>query len=144
MITHSGRGRGARLDALSAHAFALLSAVEAGQLPLDRVDDEISTTVEQAQTLASTGTVLAGTHALHHLVHGRLAEAQRHARDAIAWDRDRVARADDLVTLSEALAGLGEDGESASALRESRGLWPDNPRLTAASANVRSRGLAAT
>ena len=107
---HAGRARRPRRGPpgwtrCSAHAWALLCAVEAGQLPLEQVEDEIAATLQQAQRLASTGTVLAGTHALHHLVHGRLAEAVEHAREAIVWDRDRSTRADDLVTLAEALAG---------------------------------------
>jgi len=142
LVANAGRGRTARLDALSAHAFALLAAVEAGQVPLEKVDSEISSSVQKAQDLASTGTVLAGTHALHHLVHGRLSEAVAHAREAIAWDRDRVRRADDLVTLSEALAGLGEDSEASSSLRESRALWADNPRLKSAASTLRSLGVA--
>ncbi len=142
LVANAGRGRNARLDALSAHAFALLAAVEAGQLPLDKVDGEIGATVQQAQDLASTGTVLAGTHALHHLVHGRLADAVHHAREAVAWDGDRVRRADDLVTLSEALAGLGEDVEASASLRESRSLWADNPRLHTAAITLRNLGAA--
>ena len=62
-------------------------------------------------------------------MHGRLGEAVEHAREAIVWDRDRPTRADDLVTLSEALAALGESEEAASALAEAESLWPDNPRL---------------
>jgi Flp pilus assembly protein TadD len=124
------------MDALSLHAFVLLCAVEAGDLSLDRSEDEIATTVQQAQRMASTGTVLAGTHALHHLLHGRLSEAVEHAREALVWDRDRSTRADDLVTLSEALAGLGEGGEAASAMTEARQLWPDNPRLAGVLANL--------
>ena len=54
------------------HAFVLLCAVEAGQLDLEANEDEISSAMQQAQRLASTGTVLEGKHALHHLVHGRL------------------------------------------------------------------------
>src|SRR4029450_8394929 len=107
-----------------------------GELSLDRVEDEIATSVQQAQRLASTGTVLAGTHALHQLAHGRLAESVEHAREAIVWDRDRSTRADDLVTLSEALAGLGESGEAASAMTEAQQLWPDNPRLAGVRANL--------
>ena len=80
--------------------------------------------------------LLAGTHALHHLVHGRLAEAVEHAREAIVWDRTAPTRADDLITLSEALAGLGEYDESASAMGEAQSLWPDNPRLAGARANL--------
>ena len=45
-------------------------------------------------------------------------------------------RADDLVTLAEALAGLGESEESASAMSEALQLWPDNPRLTGVRANL--------
>jgi hypothetical protein len=142
LVANAGRGRTTRFDALSAHAFALLAAVEAGQLRLEKVDAEITSSVQQAQDLASTGTVLAGTHALHHLVHGRLAEAASHAREAIAWDGDRVRRADDLVTLSEALAGLGEDVEATSSLHESRSLWADNPRLRSAAATLGNLGVA--
>ena len=52
------------------------------------------------------------------------------------WDRDRATRADDLVTLSEGLAGLGEPVEAASALRESQSLAPDNPRLAGVRVNL--------
>jgi len=143
-VEHAGRLGTARLDALSAHAWALLCAVEAGQVELDRVEDEIATTLQQAQRHASTGTVLAGGHALHHLVHGRLGEALEHAREAIAWDRDRQTRADDLVTLAEALAGLEEGEEAGSAIREAVDLWPDNPRLTSARANLQEMNVVTT
>ncbi|MGI8901215.1 MAG: succinate dehydrogenase/fumarate reductase iron-sulfur subunit [Nocardioides sp.] len=135
-LQHARRGRIARMEASAAHAWALLCAVEAGQLELEKVEDELAGTIQQAQRLASTGTVLAGTHALHQLVHGHLSEAVEHAREAIVWDRDRFTRADDLVTLSEALAGLGEDDEAASAVREAEQLWPDNPRLAGVRSNL--------
>jgi succinate dehydrogenase iron-sulfur subunit len=141
-VEHAGRGRGAQREALNNHAWALLCAVEAGQLPLERYEDEVSSTLEQAQTLAGTGTVLAGTHALNHLVHGRLAEAVEHARDSLQWDRSSQTRADDLVTLAEALAGLGQDEEAASAINEARSLWRDNPRLASARSNLRDMGVA--
>ena len=48
------------------------------------------------------------------------------------WDQDRLTRADDLVTLSEALAALGEAQEARSAMAEAQSLWPDNPRLAGA------------
>jgi succinate dehydrogenase / fumarate reductase, iron-sulfur subunit len=143
LVANAGRARTARLDALSAHAFVLLCAVEAGQLDLADNEEEISTTLQRAQRLASTGTLLAGKHALHHLVHGRLGEAVEHAREAIVWDRDRPTRADDLVTLSEALGALGESGEARSALREAEKLWPDNPRLPTARSALGGMGLAA-
>ena len=143
-VEHSGRARGARQVALNNHAWALLCAVEAGQLDLERTEDEINSTLQQAQRLASTGTVLAGTHALHHLVHGRLAEAVEHARESLKWDRSDRTRADDLVTLAEALAGLGEHDEAASAIREARSLWPDNPRMASAGSNLRDMGVSAT
>ena len=132
-VAHAGRGRSARQSALAALAWELLCAVEAGQLPLDRVEAEAATTLQEAQRLASTGTTLAGTHALHQLLHGQLAEAAEHAREALAWDRDQSARADDLVTLSEALAGLGHSAEATSALLESRQIWRTNPRLAGVS-----------
>jgi len=135
-VEHAGRRRTTRQGALSAHAWELLCAVESGQLKFDAVEDEVATTLQQAQRLTSTGTTLAGTHALHHLVHGRLAEAVEHAREAIEWDRDRSTRADDLVTLSEGLAGLGEPEEATSAIRESESLRPDNPRLAGVRNNL--------
>ena len=133
---NAGRSGNARLVSLGGLAWELLCAVESGQLELDRVEDDIATSLQQAQRHASTGTTLAGTHALHHLVHGRLGDAVHHAREAIVWDRERTARADDLVTLSEALAALGESEEAASALAESQSLWPDNPRLAGVKANL--------
>jgi succinate dehydrogenase iron-sulfur subunit len=144
VVQHVGRGRTARTDALTAHAWALLCAVESGQLSLERTNDEIAGTVQQAQRLASTGTVLAGVHALHHLVHGRLAEAAEHAHEAILWDRDRTTRADDLITLAESLAGLGETEESVSAMTEAQQLWPDNPRLAGARANLEDMNVVTT
>jgi succinate dehydrogenase / fumarate reductase iron-sulfur subunit len=141
-LQHAGRARTARMEASGAHAWTLLSAVEAGQLDLDKVEDEVAATIQQAQRLASTGTVLAGTHALHQLVHGHLAEAVERAREALVWDRDRSTRADDLVTLAEALAGLGEDEESASAMLEAQQLWPDNPRLVGVRSNLEDMHVA--
>jgi succinate dehydrogenase / fumarate reductase, iron-sulfur subunit len=144
LVENAGRARTTRLDALSAHAFVLLCGVEAGQLDLGHHEREISSTMQQAQRLASTGTVLAGRHALHHLVHGRLGEAVEHAREAIVRDRDRPTRADDLVTLSEALAALGETDEALSALSEAESLWPDNPRLATARAALNAMGASAS
>jgi len=141
-VQHAGRGRTARLDALTAHVWALLCAVESNQLSLDRIEDEIAATLQQAQRAASTGTVLSGAHALHHLVHGRLAEAVEHAREAIAWDRDQYTRADDLVTLAEALAGLGETDQSASAMQEAEQLWSGNPRLAGVRSNLEEMNVA--
>jgi succinate dehydrogenase iron-sulfur subunit len=134
----------ARMHALNNHAWALLCAVEAGQADLDEHDDAITTALEDAQQIASTGTTLAGTHALNSLVHGNLADAEAQARDALAWDRDSKSRSDDLLTLSEALAGLGETAAAASALAESRQLWPSNPRLAGATANLGEVGVSAS
>jgi succinate dehydrogenase / fumarate reductase iron-sulfur subunit len=144
LVDNTGRSRTGRLDAMTLHTWTLLCAVESGQLPLDRVEDEIASTLGEAQRAASTGTVLEGAHALHQLINGRLAEAAEHAREAIAWDRDRYTRADDLVTLSEALAGLGEGDEAADALSEAQGLWPDNPRLAGVRANLADMNVGTT
>ena len=131
----------ARMKALNNHAWALLCAVEAGDLDLETVDDEIASSLEEAQSIASTGAVLAGTHALHHLVHGRLGEAEDQARDSLAWDRSRRERSDDMLTLSEALAGLGSPDAASSALTEATHQWPGNPRLAGATANVGEVGV---
>jgi succinate dehydrogenase / fumarate reductase iron-sulfur subunit len=144
LVENTGRSRTGRLDAMTAHSWTLLCAVESAQLPLDRVEDEIATTLGEAQRAASTGTLLEGVHALHQLVNGRLAEAAAHAREAIAWDRDRYTRADDLVTLSEALAGLGHGDEAADALGEAQGLWPDNPRLAGVRTNLAEMNVVTT
>ncbi len=130
VVAHTRRGRSSREQALGAHAWSLLCAIEAGQIPLDRVQGELASTLQEAQSLASTGTVLAGTHALHQLVHGHLADAVTQAREALAWDRDRSTRADDLVTLAEGLAGLGRTADARAALEDSTRQWPGNPRLT--------------
>jgi succinate dehydrogenase / fumarate reductase iron-sulfur subunit len=143
LVHNAGRARMLRLDALSLHVFVLLCGVEAGQLDLQVYEEEIASTMQQAQRLASTGTILEGKHALHHLVHGRLGNAVVHAREAIVWDRDRPTRADDLVTLSEALAALGEGEEARSALAEAESLWPDNPRLATARVALDAMGAAA-
>ena len=135
-VSHAGRGRNAQQGAHAGRAWELLCAVEAGQLSAERAEAEVTASLQHAQRLASTGTTLAGTHALHSLVQGRLADAVAHAREALRWDRDRATRADDLVTLAEALAGLGETGEAQSALAESRHLWPDNPRLASVRSNL--------
>jgi succinate dehydrogenase / fumarate reductase iron-sulfur subunit len=140
-LAEAGRGTNNRRAALAAHAWVMLCAVEAGQLDLENCEEEIASTLQQAQRLASTGTVLAGSHALHNLVHGRLAEAVEQGRETLHWERPRQTRADDLLTLSEALAGLGEEGESESAMRESLALWPDNPRLASARSNLREMGV---
>ena len=132
LLAIAGRGRKAQFTALSAHAWALLCAVEAGQLPLEKVQSELATTLQKAQDLASTGTVLAREHALHKLVHGHLADAVSHAREALAWQRERDRKADVLVTLAEGLAGLGEKDAAASALADATKNWPDNPRLRSA------------
>jgi len=140
-IAHAGRGGVSRQDALNRHAWVLLCAVEAGQLDVEQHEEEISNSLHQAQRLASTGTVLAGTHALHHLVHGQLSEAVEQARDSLKWHRARQTRSDDLITLSEALAALGHEEEAASAIDEARSLTPDNPRLTAARSNLQDMGV---
>jgi cytochrome c-type biogenesis protein CcmH/NrfG len=64
-----------------------------------------------------------------------------HARDSLRWHRSRQARADDLITLGQALAGLGEHDESASAMGEALSLSPDNPRLAGARANLQDMGV---
>ncbi len=143
-VAHAGRGRGPRQEALADRAWAMLCAIESGQLDLARHEDDLAATLQQAQRLASTGTTLAGAHALHHLVQGRLAEAVAHAREALQWDRSRQTRADDLITLAEALTGLGEQEEAASAMREALSLWGENPRLSAVGSNLRDMGVATT
>ena len=104
---------------------------------LERIEDEIAAAVQQAQRLASTGTVLAGTHALHQLVHGRLAESVEHAREAHRLGPrpvDPGRRPGH--PLRRRWPGLGESEESASAMAEAQQLWPDNPRLAGVRANL--------
>jgi len=47
------------------------------------------------------------------------------------------------VTLSEALAALGETEEALSALSEAESLWADNPRLATARSTIEEMGAPA-
>jgi len=129
LVQRAGRSRDARMAALNNHAWALLCAVEAGQLSLDECAAEIEASLADAQRAASTGTVLAGTRALEHAVHGRWAESERFAQESLSWTRSRRERADELLTLALALAGQGRHDDAADALAESRAANPHNPRL---------------
>ena len=59
---HAGRSGTARLEALGGHTWELLCAVESGQLDLDRVEDEIATSLA-ASTTAGQHRHHAGGHA---------------------------------------------------------------------------------
>ena len=137
-VATRSRTKGSQLSALSTHAWTLLCAVEAGQLPADPYADQAADALRQAQRLASTGTVLAGHHALLAAVTGRYADGERQANEALSWDRPKRERADSLLTLARSLAGSGRREEAAQALEESRALWPDNPRIAGVERHLHS------
>ena len=105
-------------------------------------EDEIAAALQQAQRLASTGTVLAGTHALHHLVHGRLAEAVEHAREAHRLG-PRPARPAPTTWSRWPRRSPGWARARSRRPRWPRPqqLWPDNPRLAGARANLQEMGV---
>ena len=128
-VEKPGRGRQAKLDAHASHAWALLCAVEAGQLGRERAADEIASSLQQAQRLVGTGTGLASVHALHALLFGDAGEAERHALESLSWHRGRKEDAESHLTRSKALTDLGRDEEAADELAKAKELWPANPRL---------------
>jgi len=129
VLAAPGRATGARLAALQAHAAHLLRGVESNQLRLADQEGEISQTLDQAQHLTQGGTTLSGLHALHALVAGDAAEAQRLAAESLSWHRSSQEQADALLTQSRALTLAGSADAAAAPLTRSRQLWPDNPRL---------------
>ena len=112
-VEHAGRGGTARLDALGGHAWELLCAVEAGQLELDAVEDEISASIVACAAACEHRHRLspAPTRCTSSCTAGWPRRSSTPARRS-RWDQDRAARADDLITLSEALAALGESDEA--------------------------------
>jgi succinate dehydrogenase / fumarate reductase, iron-sulfur subunit len=130
----AGRGRAARMEALSNHVWVLLCAVEAGQVPLADVEEEATSSLATAQELAGTGTVLASTHALASACRGHWADAEQEARESLSWQRSPREQSDDLVTLARVLGATGRHADAQASLGEARRRWPDNPRLPGAEA----------
>jgi len=136
-VTRESRGymgarrRGARLEALGNHAWALLCAIESGQLPLDAYDEEITSTLDEAQRLASSGSNVLGTRALHLVLRGEPDEGAALAAEALSWGRGDDDRANNLLTLAGAHASGGRADQAREALDEARQLDEGNPRLPA-------------
>jgi succinate dehydrogenase / fumarate reductase iron-sulfur subunit len=135
-LGHVGRGKPARLQALDNHAWALLCAIEAGQLPIDAYDAEIAQTLREAQRLASSGANVLGSRALHETMRGRSSDGAELAQDSLSWQRDDQGRAQDLLTLAEAYADDGRPDEARAVLEEARQLDPANPRIPAVEKRV--------
>jgi succinate dehydrogenase / fumarate reductase iron-sulfur subunit len=130
------RRRRARLEALGNHAWALLCAIESGQLPLEAYDDEITSALQEAQRLSSTGSNVVGTQALHQVLRGRPDEGMRLAGEALSWRQDDDDRANNLLTLAEAAADAGHPDQARQTLELGRELDPGNPRLPAVEKRV--------
>jgi len=135
-LAHTWRGKGARLQALDDHAWALLCAVEAGQLALDSCAEEIEGSLAEAQRLASSGANVLGSRALYEVLRGRAAEAARLATESLSWQQDDEARAQDLLTLAQAYAVDGRPDDARATLEEARRRHPANPRLAAVEKRV--------
>jgi succinate dehydrogenase / fumarate reductase iron-sulfur subunit len=130
-LGYAGRGKSARLQALDNHAWALLCAIEAGQLPIDAYDEEIARALRDAQDLASSGANVRGSQALHEVLRGRPAEAARLAHESQSWQRDAEGQAQDLLTLASAYADDGRPDEARAAFEEARLKDPSNARIPA-------------
>jgi succinate dehydrogenase iron-sulfur subunit len=129
------RGR-ARLEALDNHAWALLCAVESGQLPLEAYDEEIEAALTEAQRLASTGSNVVGSRALHLTLRGEADAGAALASEALSWRQSDDDRANNLLTLAVALADAGHPDEARAALEEARQLDASNPRIPAVEKRV--------
>jgi succinate dehydrogenase / fumarate reductase iron-sulfur subunit len=129
------RGSDARARTQAAHAWALLCAIEAGQLrPGTAVDSALSQarqSLAEAQRVTAGGTVLSSVSALLAVTEGRLDDAAREALDSRAWDRSDEERAQDALTLARTHLDRGELAQARASLNTSRSLFPTNPRLPA-------------
>jgi succinate dehydrogenase / fumarate reductase, iron-sulfur subunit len=130
------RRRRARMEALDNHAWALLCAVESGQLPLEAYDAEIASALAEAQRLASTGRNVIGTRALHLALRGQPDEGVALATEALSWQQSPDDRANNLLTFAVALADAGHPDEARAALEEARQLDSSNPRIPAVEKRV--------
>jgi succinate dehydrogenase / fumarate reductase iron-sulfur subunit len=140
LVAHPPRARSARLAAHNDHAWVLLCAAEAGQAPVRRVVDEAATSLESAQRLVDSGTLLSSTHALLAAVEQRWEDAIAHARDSRTWERGERERSVDLLTIARAHAATGRADLCRAELDEARELWPGNPRIAAVSRRVEASG----
>jgi len=124
------------MEALDNHAWALLCAVESGQLPLEAYDEEISATLDEAQRLAATGSNIVGTRALYLALRGQPDEGAALAGEALAWRQSDDDRANNLLTLAVAYADSGHPDQARAAFDEAKELDPENPRLPAVEKRV--------
>ena len=130
-----GRGR-AKREAVTALAWALLCAAEAGQIDYD---DETRARVDPAMreaTAMSGNVVVASKASLYHWLNGDAELAEREARDTVAWHRPDSEQADGQLTLAHVLLARGDDTGAAAALARARQLSPANPRLPGVAATV--------
>src|SRR5699024_6737776 len=129
------RGSDARARAQAAHAWALLCAIEAGQLrsgpAVDAALAEARQSLAAAQRVTAGGTVLSSVSALLAVTEGRLDDAAREALDSRAWDRSDEERAQDALTLARTHLERGDLPQARASLNASRSLLSTNPRLPA-------------
>jgi succinate dehydrogenase / fumarate reductase iron-sulfur subunit len=129
LVDSAGRSKTAREQALDDYTWALLCAVEAGQLDAERVRPAVEKSLEDAARLVSSGTTRDGTRALAAVTYGRLEEAERLANSTLSWNRSADEQADARLTLARAFALSGRGEEARATVEQARKGWPANPRL---------------
>jgi succinate dehydrogenase / fumarate reductase, iron-sulfur subunit len=130
----SGRG-----ELLNNIAWLQLCAVEAGQAADGGWADQVDAALREAEREDNgrgSGTYLLGTRALFRVLQGDGVEGEELARHALSWARSSRARAEELLTLAQALAQQGRGTEAREALASGRAEDPNNPRLRSAEARA--------
>ena len=123
-----GRGT-ARREAVTMYGWALLCAVEAGQV---EYTDDVRAKVTDAmrEAAARTGSAaFAHKAALMHALGGDPAAARREIDDVMAWHRPAPERADALLTLAHLQRAAGDQAAATASVAEARRLSPTNPRV---------------
>jgi len=125
-----GRGRTKR-DAVTAVAWSLMCAVEAGQ-----IDDDTETRARldpamREATAMSGNVVIASKASLYHWLNGDAELAEREARDTVAWHRPDAEQSDGQLTLAHVLHARGDEAGAEAAVTRAGQLSPANPRLPA-------------
>jgi succinate dehydrogenase / fumarate reductase, iron-sulfur subunit len=129
----------ARGELLNNIAWLQLCAVEAGQLGDGGWSDQVDAALREAESEDNgrgSGTYLLGTRALFRVLQGDAVEGEELVQHALSWARSPQARAEELLTLAEALAQQGRQDEATDAVASARAEDPNNPRLRSVEARV--------
>ena len=138
----SARGS-SRGELLNNIAWLQLCAVEAGQVSDGGWADQVDAALREAENEDNgrgSGPYLLGTRALYEALQGDAAQAEELARHALSWARSPAARADEQLTLAEALSQQGRDDEALAALADARAEDSRNARLRAVEARLNRGG----